>query len=49
MGYAPAEHPQIAFCVMVEYGEAGGRVAGALAHDLLVDCIKRGYLSESRR
>ena len=46
IGYAPAEHPQIAFCVLVEYGEAGGRVAGAIAHDLLVDCIKRGYLSE---
>jgi penicillin-binding protein 2 len=48
MGYAPAEHPQIAFCVMVEYGEAGGRVAGAIAHDLLVDCIKRGYLSTAK-
>ncbi|MGD0766741.1 MAG: penicillin-binding transpeptidase domain-containing protein [Tepidisphaeraceae bacterium] len=48
MGYAPAEHPQIAFCVLVEYGEGGGRVAGPIAHDLLVDCIKRGYLSEPR-
>jgi penicillin-binding protein 2 len=49
IGYAPADHPQIAFCVMVEYGEAGGRVAGAIAHDLLVDCIKRGYLSQVPR
>jgi penicillin-binding protein 2 len=44
IGYAPADHPQVAFCVFVEYGEAGGRVAGAIAHDLLVDCIKHGYL-----
>lgn len=44
IGYAPADHPQIAFCVFVEYGEAGGRVAGAIAHDLLVDCMKHGYL-----
>ena len=44
IGYAPADHPQIAFAVLVEYGEAGGRVAGPIAHDLLVDCIKHGYL-----
>ena len=48
MGYAPADHPQIAFCVLVEYGEGGGRVAGPIAHDLLVDCIKHGYLSASK-
>jgi len=44
IGYAPADHPQVAFCVMVEYGEAGGRVAGPIAHDLLVACVKHGYL-----
>lgn len=48
IGYAPADHPQIAFCVFVEYGEAGGRVAGAIAHDLLVDCVKRGYLRPAK-
>jgi penicillin-binding protein 2 len=45
IGYAPADHPRIAFAVLVEYGEAGGRVAGPIAHDLLVDCVKHGYLS----
>ncbi len=45
IGYAPADHPQIAFCVMVEYGEAGGRVAGSIAHDVLVACVRHGYLS----
>jgi penicillin-binding protein 2 len=48
MGYAPAQHPRIAFCVFVEFGEAGGRVAGSIAHDLLVDCIKHGYLSTQK-
>ena len=44
IGYAPASHPQVAFCVLVEYGETGGRVAGPIAHDLLVACVKHGYL-----
>jgi cell division protein FtsI/penicillin-binding protein 2 len=48
IGYAPADHPQIAFCVFVEYGEAGGRVAGGIAHDLLVDCLKHGYLRAAK-
>jgi penicillin-binding protein 2 len=48
MGYAPTDHPQIAFCVLVEYGEGGGRVAGPIAHDLLVDCVKHGYLSAAK-
>jgi cell division protein FtsI/penicillin-binding protein 2 len=48
IGYAPAEHPEVAFCVMIEYGEAGSRVAGPIAHDLLVACIKHGYLHGSK-
>jgi len=48
MGYAPADHPQVAFCVLVEYGEAGGRAAGPIAHDLLVDCVKHRYLSPAK-
>jgi penicillin-binding protein 2 len=48
IGYAPADHPQVAFCVLVEYGNAGNLVAGPIAHDLLVDCIKHGYLSPAK-
>lgn len=44
IGYAPFEHPQVAFCVFVEYGEAGGRVAGPIAHDVLEACIRHRYL-----
>jgi len=45
IGYAPAEHPQVAFCVMVQFGEAGGRVAGSIAHDVLEACVQHHYLS----
>jgi cell division protein FtsI/penicillin-binding protein 2 len=48
IGYAPADHPQIAFCVLVEYGNAGNLVAGPIAHDLLVDCVNHGYLSPAK-
>jgi penicillin-binding protein 2 len=46
IGYAPADHPQIAFAVLVEYGVSGGRNAGAIAHDILVACCKEGYLKK---
>jgi penicillin-binding protein 2 len=45
MGYAPAEHPQIAFCVLVEYAGAGGGVsAGPIASQILEACVHAGYL-----
>lgn len=47
VGFAPADHPRVAYCVMVEYGGAGGRVAGSIAHDVLVACARHGYLSAS--
>ena len=43
--FAPAEHPQVAIAVMVEYGETGGRVAGGIALDALEACVHQGYLS----
>jgi penicillin-binding protein 2 len=45
IGYAPYDHPQVAFAVMVQYGESGGHVAGAIAHDVLEACVHQGYLS----
>lgn len=45
IGYAPADNPQVAFCVMVEYGGSGGRVAADIAQDLLDACIEHGYLA----
>jgi penicillin-binding protein 2 len=46
IGFAPADKPQIAFCVMVEYGGSGG-IAADIAHDVLTACIDHGYLSKS--
>jgi penicillin-binding protein 2 len=45
LGFAPADHPRIAFCVMVEYGGPGGSMAAPIARDILETCIQHGYLS----
>lgn len=47
MGYAPAENPQIAFAVLVEYGGSGGAVAGSVAGDIVKLCVAHGYLKTS--
>jgi len=44
IGYAPAENPQVAFCVLVEYGGSGGGPAASVAREALEACITRGYL-----
>jgi penicillin-binding protein 2 len=45
IGYAPAERPRIAFCVMVEYGGSGGHDAAPIVNALIDACIQHGYLS----
>ncbi len=45
IGFAPADHPRIAFAVMVEYGGSGGGAAAAVARVALESCIERGYLT----
>jgi cell division protein FtsI/penicillin-binding protein 2 len=44
IGFVPAEHPQVAFAVMVEYGGSGGGAAASVARSALESCIKHGYL-----
>jgi penicillin-binding protein 2 len=44
IGYAPADHPQVAFAVFAEYGGSGGPVATSIARDVLAACVKQGYL-----
>jgi penicillin-binding protein 2 len=46
MGFAPADDPEIAFCVLIEYGGAGGGggVAGPVVANILDACVKHGYL-----
>jgi penicillin-binding protein 2 len=35
VGFAPAEHPKIVVAVMIENGEAGGRVAGPVVREIM--------------
>jgi penicillin-binding protein 2 len=44
IGYAPAQHPRVAFAVMVEYGGSGGIGAAGIARGMLDACIQHGYL-----
>jgi cell division protein FtsI/penicillin-binding protein 2 len=45
MGYAPADNPQVAICVLIEYAGAGGSVAaGPVASHMLEACKQAGYL-----
>ena len=44
IGFAPAEDPQIAFAVMVEYGGSGGAAAGSVASRIIELCIGHRYL-----
>lgn len=45
IGFAPAENPQIAFAVMVEYGGSGGYAAAAIAREALKACVEMGYVT----
>ncbi len=46
IGYAPADHPQVAFAVMVEYGGSGGVTAAGIAKGMLESAVQHGYLSK---
>jgi penicillin-binding protein 2 len=45
VGFAPADDPQIAFAVMVEYGGSGGGAAGSVASRIVELCVRHGYLT----
>jgi penicillin-binding protein 2 len=44
MSFAPMDHPQVAFAVMLEYGGSGGGDAAPVTRAVLDGCIKHGYL-----
>jgi cell division protein FtsI/penicillin-binding protein 2 len=44
IGYAPAEDPQIAFAVMVEYAGSGATSAGSVVEGLIESCVRHGYV-----
>jgi cell division protein FtsI/penicillin-binding protein 2 len=44
MGFAPADDPQVAFAVMVEFGGSGGQTAGRIARKILTACLEHGHI-----
>jgi cell division protein FtsI/penicillin-binding protein 2 len=44
IGFAPANDPQVAFAVMVQYGGSGGHVAAETAKKALMACVEHGYI-----
>ena len=49
IGYAPANNPQIAFAVLVEYGGTGGVAGASVVNGLLESCMEHGYLTRTVR
>ena len=47
IGFAPADDPQVALAVMIEYGGSGG-LAARVANDVLVKCMEHGYVKVQR-
>jgi cell division protein FtsI/penicillin-binding protein 2 len=47
IGFAPADDPQVAFAVMIEYG-GSGNFAGKVATQVLGKCIEHGYVKVKR-
>lgn len=43
-GYAPADHPQVAFVVVLEHAGSGGRAAGPLAKKLVESLVRLGLV-----
>jgi penicillin-binding protein 2 len=49
IGFAPAENPQVAFAVLVEYGGSGGGPAADVANEALDACIAHRHLFPPRQ
>ena len=43
-GYVPADHPRVAFVVVLEHGGSGGRAAGPLARELVQALLEQGFI-----
>jgi penicillin-binding protein 2 len=41
IAFAPVGQPRYAACVVVEHGGGGAKVAGPIAHDILLECQRR--------
>ncbi len=41
IAFAPIQQPRYAVAVVVEHGSAGGKIAGPIARDILLECQQR--------
>ena len=48
VGYVPVEAPRVAFCVVLEHGGSGGRVAGPIARQLVRAIDESGLIGRQR-
>ena len=46
VGFAPANNPQIAFCVMVENGGYGGSACGPIVREIIKYCRNNDLIQE---
>jgi len=49
IGYAPADNPQIAFAVVVEYGGSGGHATYSMVKAIIEGCMELQYLKRVPR
>ncbi len=48
IGFAPSEAPQIAFCILVENGGSGGRVAAPIAREIIKNYFYRAKSNDDK-
>jgi penicillin-binding protein 2 len=48
IGFAPADNPQVALAVMVEYGGGGSSAAGSIANKILDSLLQHRYLNRGQ-
>jgi penicillin-binding protein 2 len=47
-GYAPADHPRVAFAVVLEHGGSGGKSAGPIAREYVRALLETGLIATDR-
>ncbi|HUQ69322.1 MAG TPA: penicillin-binding transpeptidase domain-containing protein [Planctomycetaceae bacterium] len=47
-GYAPADHPRVAFAVVLEHGGSGGKTAGPIAREFVRSLLQTGLIGSDR-
>lgn len=48
-GYAPADHPRVAFVVVLEHGGSGGKAAGPVAREFVQMLVEQGRIEKAKQ